>query len=160
MGAVVSQPSYSHSWELGMRSVAPDASREIMWRGVSRVSYLCLGWAMLALGFVGVVVPLMPTTIFLILASWFFARSSPRVEAWLIGHPRFGATLRAWNETGAVPRQAKIMACIGMSAARCGYDSRAAIAVQGLVVRLASTGCEDVLRCDGSRPHRTTPLAR
>lgn len=81
-----------------------------------RIPYFCLGWLMLMLGFIGAFVPLMPTTIFLILASWFFARSSPALEAWLLGHPRFGSTLRAWNETGAVPRGAKAMACIGMTA--------------------------------------------
>lgn len=86
-----------------------------MWKATWRVSYLCLGWLMLVLGIVGAFVPLMPTTIFLILASWFFARSSPRLEAWLMDHPRFGATLRAWRTTGAVPRYAKVMACVGMT---------------------------------------------
>lgn len=80
-----------------------------------RVPYFCLGWLMLVLGFIGALVPLMPTTIFLILSTWFFARSSPRLEAWLVGHPRFGATLRAWRENGAVPRSAKTMACAGMA---------------------------------------------
>ncbi len=70
---------------------------------------------MLVLAVIGAVVPLMPTTIFLILASWFFARSSPRLEAWLLGHRVFGPTLRAWNESGAVPRHAKVMACVGMA---------------------------------------------
>jgi uncharacterized membrane protein YbaN (DUF454 family) len=83
---------------------------------MTRIPYICLGWLMLVLGLIGAFVPLMPTTIFLILASWFFARSSPPLEAWLLGHPRFGASLRAWNETGAVPRGAKAMACIGMTA--------------------------------------------
>jgi uncharacterized membrane protein YbaN (DUF454 family) len=87
-----------------------------MHEAMTRVPYICLGWLMLVLGVIGAFVPLMPTTIFLILASWFFARSSPRLEAWLLGHPRLGATLRAWNETGAVPRGAKAMACIGMTA--------------------------------------------
>jgi uncharacterized protein len=82
---------------------------------MTRIPYICLGWLMLMLGVIGVFVPLMPTTIFLILASWFFARSSPRLEAWLLSHPRFGATLRAWKETGAVPRGAKATACIGMT---------------------------------------------
>lgn len=86
-----------------------------MWREPSRLSFLCLGWVMLTLGVVGAFVPLMPTTIFLILASWFFARSSPRLESWLLEHPRFGPTLRAWHETGAVPRHAKVLACIGMA---------------------------------------------
>lgn len=80
-----------------------------------RIPYLCLGWAMVMLGLIGAFLPLMPTTIFLILASWFFARSSPRLEAWLLDHPRFGATLRAWNDDGAIPRYAKVMACIGMA---------------------------------------------
>ena len=82
---------------------------------MTRIPYFCLGWLMLVLGMVGAVVPLMPTTIFLILASWFFARSSPRLEAWLLNHPRFGRTLRAWHENGAVPRAAKGMACAGMT---------------------------------------------
>lgn len=71
---------------------------------------------MLALGVIGAVVPLMPTTIFLILASWFFARSSPRLEEWLLSHPHFGPTLRAWNDSGAVSAKAKVMACVGMCA--------------------------------------------
>ena len=82
---------------------------------MTRIPYICLGWLMLVFGLIGAFVPLMPTTIFLILASWFFARSSPRLEAWLLSHPRFGATLRAWKETGAVPRGAKATACIGMT---------------------------------------------
>jgi uncharacterized membrane protein YbaN (DUF454 family) len=83
---------------------------------MTRIPYLCLGWLMVLLGIIGAFVPLMPTTIFLILASWFFARSSPRLEAWLLSHPRFGGTLRTWNETGAVPGTAKVMACGGMIA--------------------------------------------
>jgi len=80
-----------------------------------RILYICLGWLMVVLGIIGAFLPLMPTTIFLIMASWFFARSSPRFEAWLLGHPRFGPTLQAWNETGAVPGTAKVAACVGMS---------------------------------------------
>jgi uncharacterized protein len=83
---------------------------------MKRGLYMVLGCLMVALGIVGAFLPLMPTTIFLILASWFFARSSPRLEAWLLDHPRFGTTLRAWNDTGAVSRRAKAMACIGMTA--------------------------------------------
>lgn len=81
-----------------------------------RSIYLIAGCVMLALGIIGAFVPVMPTTIFLILAAWCFARSSPRLETWLLDHKTFGPTLRSWRENGAIPRRAKIMACLGMGA--------------------------------------------
>ncbi|WP_336297289.1 YbaN family protein [Sphingomonas sp. 7/4-4] len=71
----------------------------------SRALWLALGWFFVLLGFVGALLPLMPTTIFLILAVGCFARSSPRLEAWLLDHRRFGPSLRAWRENGAIPRK-------------------------------------------------------
>ncbi|MCC6779010.1 MAG: YbaN family protein [Hyphomicrobiales bacterium] len=82
---------------------------------LSRIFYFCLGWLMLALGLIGAVTPLLPTTVFLIAAAACFARSSPRLEAWLLDHPRFGPTLRNWRENGAISRSAKVMACTGMT---------------------------------------------
>lgn len=81
------------------------------WRAV----FLLLGFAMLSLGVIGAFLPVMPTTIFLILAAWCFGRSSPRLEAWLLGHSRFGHMLRVWRDYGAVPCRAKLMACAGMT---------------------------------------------
>jgi uncharacterized membrane protein YbaN (DUF454 family) len=69
---------------------------------------------MLVLAFIGALLPLMPTTIFLILAVWFFTRSSPRLEAWVLNHPTFGPTLQAWRDEGAISLRAKAMALIGM----------------------------------------------
>lgn len=85
-------------------------------RGPLRWVWLAAGLAFVALGMIGALLPLMPTTIFIILAALCFARSSPRLERWLMRHPRFGATLRAWRAEGAVPLRAKIYACVGMSA--------------------------------------------
>ena len=79
-----------------------------------RAGYLVAGVLMLGLGIVGAVLPVMPTTIFVILAAFCFGRSSPRLEAWLTEHRRFGPPLRAWREEGAIPARAKAMAVIGM----------------------------------------------
>src|SRR5690606_12798071 len=84
------------------------------WRPMG-AGWLALGLMLVGLGFIGAFVPLMPTTIFLILAAACFTRSSPRLEAWLLNHLPFGPTRRAWRAGGAVPRRAKIAACLGMA---------------------------------------------
>ena len=80
-----------------------------------RIIYFGLGWVMVALGVIGLIMPLMPGAVFLIVASWCFARSSPRFEAWLLDHPTFGKPLRDWRAAGAIPRSGKAMACVGMT---------------------------------------------
>tara|TARA_R110002110_G_scaffold322150_8_gene534570 strand:+ start:1322 stop:1729 length:408 start_codon:yes stop_codon:yes gene_type:complete len=82
-----------------------------MWK----LGFFLLGLVMLALGVVGAFLPVMPSTIFLIFAAGCFGRSSPRLEAWMLAHPRFGSALIAWREHGAVSRQSKILACSGMA---------------------------------------------
>ena len=61
-------------------------------------------------------VPGLPTTVFLLIALWAFARSSPRFHDWLYYHPRFGPGLQAWREHGAIPVRVKAIALIGMTA--------------------------------------------
>ncbi|NVI81749.1 TonB family protein [Janthinobacterium sp. BJB401] len=73
------------------------------------------GMLMVALGVIGAMLPVMPTTIFLILALACFSRASPRLEHWLLHHPRFGAPLRQWREHRAVSRRGKVLACLGMA---------------------------------------------
>jgi len=77
--------------------------------------YRALGLVSVALGIVGAVLPLLPTTPFLILAAYFFARSHPEWEARLLGHPTVGPAIRAWRDHGAIPRGAKQMATVLMA---------------------------------------------
>jgi uncharacterized membrane protein YbaN (DUF454 family) len=67
-------------------------------------------------GIIGVFVPLWPTTIFMILALWAFARSSPRLHNWLLTHRRFGPPLQAWERHGAIPAWAKLLAVVSLAA--------------------------------------------
>ncbi|MDZ4762432.1 MAG: YbaN family protein [Alphaproteobacteria bacterium] len=78
-----------------------------------RPVYFLAGCACVGLGVAGYILPMMPGTVFLILAAACFARSSPRFEAWLVTHPRFGPGVVAWREKGAIPTRVKILA-IGM----------------------------------------------
>lgn len=68
------------------------------------------GVLFLIVGAIGMVVPMLPGTVFLILAAWCFARSSPRFEAWLLNHRYLGPSVRRWQETGAIPLPVKLLA--------------------------------------------------
>lgn len=81
-----------------------------------RLVYIAIGCTAVVLGVAGIFLPLLPTTPFLLLAAWAFARSSPRLEAWLVRHPRLGPPISAWRERGAIPARAKIVAIAAMSA--------------------------------------------
>jgi uncharacterized membrane protein YbaN (DUF454 family) len=80
-----------------------------------RPLYFAAGLILVAVGIVGYIVPVMPGTIFLILAAACFARSSRRLETWLVNHPRFGPSVVAWREHGAIPRRIKIIAIGAMA---------------------------------------------
>jgi len=82
----------------------------------SRPLLLILGWLMVALGFVGIFVPGLPTVPFLLVALWAFSKSSDRFHAWLYNHPRMGPPLRDWREHGAIPVRAKLLALATMLA--------------------------------------------
>ena len=73
-----------------------------------------LGLILVALGIIGILLPVMPTTIFFILALMCFTRSSPTLEHWLLNHPSYGVTLQQWQAHKVVPIKAKCFAAIGM----------------------------------------------
>ena len=82
---------------------------------MTRALYLVLGLGFTGLGIAGAFLPLLPTTVFLILEAGCFARSSPRLEAWILNHKQFGPLVRDWRAHGAIPRKAKVLACTGMA---------------------------------------------
>ncbi len=79
---------------------------------IYRIGLVVLGWLAVVLAALGVVLPLLPTTPFLLLAAWCFARSSPRFHAWLLYRSWFGPYLRHWQDHRALPPGAKGKAVI------------------------------------------------
>lgn len=90
------------------------------WRGAGlprplRILLLVFAVLCLLLGIIGIVVPGLPTTVFILMAGWAAARSSPRFNAWLEHHRLFGPMLRNWRAGGYVSRRAKWSATVMMA---------------------------------------------
>ncbi len=101
---------------------------------------ISLGWLCVGLGFVGIFVPGVPTTIFLIIALWAFTKSSEKLRHWLLNHKRFGPILNNWQEHKVVPRRAKILMVVLMSLAVIlfYYSLQSLILTIGLIIILVS----------------------
>jgi uncharacterized membrane protein YbaN (DUF454 family) len=76
-------------------------------RGPARWIWFGVGWVAVGIGAVGVVVPVLPTTVFFIVAASCFARSSPRFERWVLGLPRIGPMVRDHRAGLGMSRRAK-----------------------------------------------------
>jgi len=72
--------------------------------------FMALGLVSAGLGIVGMFIPGLPTTVFLIVALWAFSKSSNRLQLWLWTHPTFGPTLRLWHLHRVIPIKAKVAA--------------------------------------------------
>ena len=79
---------------------------------MKKIILLSIGWICVGLGFMGIFVPGLPTTIFLIIALWAFTKSSKKLRIWLLNHKKFGPFLRDWQEHRVVPLRAKILMVI------------------------------------------------
>jgi uncharacterized protein len=82
--------------------------------------WIAAGFASLVLGAIGVVLPLLPTVPFVILAAFCFSKGSERYERWLLNHPRFGPMIRRWRTNHAVPLRAKQLAIVMMAISSIG----------------------------------------
>lgn len=93
----------------------PNAAAEVSAVPVARAAWLRLLWLSLGAialvaGIIGIFLPLLPTTPFVLLAAFCFTRGSPRCEAWLLGHPRLGPIVNDWRARRAMPWRAKLLA--------------------------------------------------
>ncbi len=104
---------------------------------------LVTGWLAVALGVIGIFLPVLPTTPFLLLAAACFARSSQRFYDWLVGHPRLGPWIRDYLDGKGIPLKAKVYA-IGLMWASIAFScyvvplpwARAGMLVSAVLVSL------------------------
>ncbi len=82
----------------------------------ARIVWIVVGLVALALGAIGVALPLLPTTPFVLVAAFAFAKSSERLHNWLIDHDVFGALIRNWRDHGAISKRAKVAGIVSMIA--------------------------------------------
>lgn len=83
---------------------------------VVRSIIFAIGGLSLVLGAIGIFVPLLPTTPFLLLSAWCFLRTSPRAHAFVYRQPYLGAILRNWEDKKSISRPAKIQAILLIAA--------------------------------------------
>lgn len=117
----------------------PEAVEENRWTAL-RIMLIVCGLIAVGLGALGIFLPLLPTTPFVLVAAWCFARSSRRFHRWLERHPRFGPLLANWREHGAIARRVKVIALLTLVASSAlGWAlslSPLALAIQHLALLL------------------------
>ena len=77
-----------------------------------RIVWIAFGHLALITGTIGIFVPLLPTTPFVLLAAFCYSRGSERIHQWLLNHPRFGRIVRDWREHGVIRTRAKVISVI------------------------------------------------
>ena len=119
---------------------------------MARALYLVIGLICVGLGAVGAFLPVLPTTPFMILAAAMFAKSSKRLERWLLEHKRFGPPLVAWRNHRVIPMRVKLLSWGSMlaSLALMMLTGRwVAVAVAAVVMAI---GAIYVARCPSTSP--------
>lgn len=85
-------------------------------RRIRRHAWFGAGIVFMAVGTVGIFLPILPTVVFYLLAAWCFSKSHPEWAERLYNHPRHGPHLRDWRDRRAISRKGKISALFAMSA--------------------------------------------
>ena len=117
--------------------------------------FFAIGILATALGFVGVIFPIMPTVPFLLVAVWAFSRSSQRFHYWLYNHRIYGPPIRRWDKYRVVPMIAKIWAVVAMAGGltlTAIFTEVPAWAVVGAAVAMGAIGLYIVTRPSHAPP--------
>ncbi len=104
---------------------------------MKRALYKPLGFVFLGLAILGILLPVLPGTPFLILSAWFFARSSEKWHARLLRSQVFGPLIRNWEHNRCISLRTKLVALVGMVVAG---GASILFAVQDTTIRLAALG--------------------
>jgi len=106
------------------------------------------GSVSLALGFLGVVLPGLPTTPFVLLAAACYAQASPRLHRWMLNHRWIGPMLRDWEHDRSLTRRSKTVAVLSMAVmvSLSIWSFRGSVAVQLVLLATAAVGAWVVLR--------------
>lgn len=86
-----------------------------MTRKVRDVFLTGLGILLVIIGVIGIFLPVLPTTVFLLMAAWCFTKGSPQLNNWLLTHPHLGPPIIEWRAHGVIPARAKALAIVMMS---------------------------------------------
>ena len=110
---MVGKTSSNQAAETAMTKQQDDMSDERVLACTSaRWGLLVLGFTSVGLGIAGAFLPVMPSTVFFLIALWAFSKSSLRAHRWLFNHPKYGPTLQAWHEHKVIPFKAKLLATV------------------------------------------------
>ena len=82
--------------------------KQLFDRHIKRMLYLILGSVFFVTGLIGVFLPVLPTTPFMLLALWAFSNSSQHLHDYIWHHKKYGPMVRAWKKFGAIPFKAKV----------------------------------------------------
>jgi uncharacterized protein len=105
-----------------------------------RILLLAIGWFFVAVGTVGLFLPVLPTTPFLLISLWAFSQSSQRFHDWLYNHKVFGPPLQNWSKYGVIPLRAKLVAVGTMAVSAVLVITFSSVPWYGLVAMLALMG--------------------
>ncbi|MDH3294098.1 MAG: YbaN family protein [Acidimicrobiia bacterium] len=122
-----------------------------------RPLYLLAGLTCVGVGWLGLIMPGLPGTVFFIVAAWFFSRSSPRLERWVLGLPGVGQLVADYRNGLGMPLRAKKLA-IGCIVAACIFSAGFAIDPLWIRVAVAVTGLVGVWYVGRRVPTRETVL--